>query len=88
MLADIILSANEWHNLYQESGFPVGTGLLIYNKSISSVLVWDGETQPAPSARNGAPLNFDDPTVIDENSLGCWVYSMGQIVLCVQEMTS
>ena len=83
MNADILLSANSWHDLYAASGFDAGTPLLIYNKSVSRLLLWDGVSPPA--GEDGVPVNPDAPIVVESGSLGCWVKSMGAIRVNVQE---
>lgn len=84
MIPDTTLSAGAWHDLYAATGYTPGTPLLVYNKGSSVVFIWEGAAPP-PELGHGASI-LDTPAIADQVGVtGCWVNSMGNIRLNVQE---
>jgi len=82
MQNDINLPAGVWHNLYSASGIATGTSLLVYNKGLASIVLWD-EALP-PSGDDGAPCLPDGYVVVEGSPDGCWVKSHAAIKVNVQ----
>lgn len=83
MTPDMSLAADQWHNIYALYGISVGTPLLIYNKSISTVMLWDGAAPLSNESWDGVPAG-DYPVVVESGAAGCWAKSHGRLILSVQ----
>lgn len=77
------LGANAWHDIYAATDIAVGTPLLVYNKSTSTIYIWEGASGPISSSM-GVPVDVDCPTVISEGSPGAWVRSIIPVSINVQ----
>lgn len=80
MLPDITFPAGTWADLYQLSGLPVGTPLLVTNKNAGhQVFVWEGAASPPPNATYGYPLDGHKTARVSNGAAGCWVFSMASV---------
>lgn len=76
MIPDINFPAGSWVDLYALSAKPVGTPLLVTNKTASHVVfVWEGATPPANHVTDGFPLESYKTVRISPGSGGCWALS-------------
>ena len=87
MQPDISLASGTWHNVYTASGIAPGTPIMIQSKGGSTVFLWEGPTQPAPTAWDGVSF-YADPWVVDQTgTTGCWIKSNGPVLINVQVYT-
>ncbi|MDA8484859.1 hypothetical protein NNO07_17460 [Pseudomonas resinovorans] len=96
MIKDITPMGNTWLDLYAETGFTVGTSLLLQNKSNWPAYVWEGAAPPVVTAgeteQQGYELARDlGPAKTSAGAAGLWIYcwqpedAQPNGWLCVQE---
>lgn len=95
MIPDLKFASNTWIDLYAQTGFTVGTELLVVNKATNfDVLVWEGPTPPSPGTDGlpggGVPLRYPDMLRIKSGASGAWAYYPNSSTLalsrvCVQQ---
>lgn len=85
-LPDIILNGEEYENIYSLIGIPVGTALIIQNKSIWDIQVVKKATQP-PLNTKGYIVAADPRFTLEISSgeNGCWVLGKGPIKVVLNE---
>ncbi len=85
-LADVVLTAATWTNLYTATGITLGDALHIWNKGSDNVIL--AESVASPSGTVGVPM-FVGPLsnylYVDTGSANIWAYSTLGSRLSVQE---
>lgn len=69
-------NANQWYDVYAllaAQGVSVGDGLLIFNKGVGTVVLWEGDTDPGSLVSDGVPVwAASDPVIVDPGAAGLW----------------
>lgn len=88
MRADITLEPWAWHDLYAAAGIAPGSPLLVINKSVSTVYLWEGPPVADMALNEGVPCYIGEPCVVSQvGESGCYVAGMVPVRLSVQEYT-
>jgi hypothetical protein len=84
MSQDTTLPANVWNDVYAATGIAPGTPIQIFNKRNELIIAQEGSA-PTVGSWDGPFINPMWPWVADQKGVtGCWVKSMGPIVINVQ----
>ncbi len=79
-LPDVTSSATSFINVYTATGLPVGTKLIIQNKSSNTMYIQVKATQPSATSVDGNIITSYEFIIIDGGDLpGVWVRGAGKI---------
>lgn len=77
-LPDIKLLGTSWIDVYAATGIPVGTPLIIQNKTAPSIYVQVRSTQPVATSKDGVLITDNLSWIVDGTSIsGVWVIGQG-----------
>lgn len=78
---DIALSYENYTNLYSTSGIPVGTEILIQNKSPGWIVLQNSATQPASESWDGFLIPQLGVWVAEQGTAGVWAKGSGTVAV-------
>jgi len=83
-IPDLQINNTAYLDLYAATGIPVGTRLVIQNKTTVGAFLQIKNFQPASNSQDGIFLEAYKFYIVDANEVGCWVKGMTK--LSVQEI--
>lgn len=76
---DVVLSGMDWEDAHVLADIPVGTAMIIQNKTTDFIYVFVKNTKPSSAVNGGIKLAVGQSAQIAASQSGCWLSGFGSV---------
>lgn len=81
-IPDVKLNGGGYQNIYDLTGIPVGTSVIIQNKQYNAVYIQIADVQPSKDSSDGYMLIGNESCIVEGTISNLWAFGVSKI--CVQ----